>query len=68
MDIKKEINDEFIEGYVIMLTNDLSYKTKPSKRDCFYKQFSIHVGYDKKERCHGINGRVKEQNLEVLKI
>lgn len=32
---------EFVEGYTVFVTNDLSYAKPPKKPDCVYKQFSL---------------------------
>ena len=32
---------EFIEGYTIFITNELSYTRKTLKQECVYKQFSL---------------------------
>lgn len=39
---------EFAEGYVIFLTNELSYAKKPRKNDCVYKDFSLENGITKR--------------------
>lgn len=46
----KETAPEFLEGYTVFLTNDLTYIRKPSKVDCCYKDFSLEDGIVK----HGI--------------
>lgn len=38
---------EFLEGYTIFITNDLSYAKKPLKADCIYRQFSLEDGITK---------------------
>ena len=38
---------EFLEGYTIFITNDLSYAKKPLKEDCIYQQFSLEDGITK---------------------
>lgn len=35
---------EFLEGYTIFITNDLSYARKPLKENCAYHQFSLEDG------------------------
>lgn len=35
---------EFLEGYTVFLTNDLTYKKKPAKSDCIYNEFSLEEG------------------------
>lgn len=35
---------EFLEGYTIFITNDLSYTKKPLKENCIYQQFSLEDG------------------------
>lgn len=35
---------EFAEGYAIMLTNEPAYLKEPTKKDCYYKEFSLHEG------------------------
>lgn len=37
----KEHVSEFVEGYTVFITNELSYAKKPTKPDCVYKQFSL---------------------------
>lgn len=32
------------EGYAIFITNDISYKKPPVKKDCVYADFSLHEG------------------------
>lgn len=46
----KHTIDNFIEGYAIILTNERSYTSKPTKADCAYKDFSLHEGATK----HGL--------------
>lgn len=41
--IKKKLGEKFVEGYTVMLTNDLTY-LKSSKEDTVYADFSIHNG------------------------
>ena len=41
--LKKSLPD-FVEGYAIMLTNESSYLSEPSKLDCAYAEYSIHEG------------------------
>lgn len=43
---------EFLEGYTIFLTNDLSYIKKPAKPDCVYKDFSLEDGITKQGTLH----------------
>lgn len=38
---------EFLEGYTVFITNDLSYAKKPLKEDCVYQQFSLEDGITK---------------------
>lgn len=40
----KEYATEFIEGYTIFLTNELSYTKPPMKKDCVYRDFSLEHG------------------------
>ena len=42
-DLKRNVPD-FIEGYAIILTNEPSYLSEPTKTDCAYAEFSIHEG------------------------
>lgn len=46
----RENVQNFVEGYVIFLTNELSYAKKPIKSDCVYKDFSLENGIIK----HGV--------------
>ena len=46
----KDLVDDFIEGYAIILTNESAYLSEPLKADCAYKDFSIHEGAKK----HGL--------------
>ena len=41
--IRENVPD-FVEGYTIFLTNDLSYEKKPVKPNCIYKDFSLEDG------------------------
>ena len=41
--IRENVQD-FVEGYAIFLTNELSYAKKPVKLDCVYKDFSLEEG------------------------
>ena len=38
----KRACSEFIEGYTVMLTNELSYRRPPTRSSCNYAQFSLH--------------------------
>ena len=38
----------FIMGYTVFITNDLTYTKSPIKENCIYKAFSIHEGVIKK--------------------
>ena len=41
--IKANVSD-FIQGYTVFITNDLSYTKRPQKDDCIYKDFSLEQG------------------------
>ena len=43
----RDIAPEFLEGYTIFLTNDLTYTKKPAKPECVYKDFSLEDGITK---------------------
>ena len=47
--IKKNI-DNYIEGYTVFMTNDLSYTKKPLNDECIYKDFSLEEGNVKSGR------------------
>lgn len=40
---------EFIEGYTIFVTNELSYAKRPMKYNCVYKEFSLENGIVKSD-------------------
>ena len=44
----RENAPDFAEGYVIFLTNELSYAKEPRKSDCVYKEFSLENGIIKR--------------------
>ena len=39
--------DSFVEGYTIFITNEMSYKKAPTKKDCVYAAFSLEEGITK---------------------
>lgn len=47
IELIRENAHEFLEGYTIFLTNDLSYTKKPTKLECVYKDLSLEDGITK---------------------
>lgn len=45
----KRNSECFLEGYAIMVTNEMSYTKKPKTDNCVYNQFSLHDGSKKQE-------------------
>ena len=46
-ELKKTNEISFVEGYTVMLTNDLTYCSKPARDDVVYAAFSLHENAEK---------------------
>lgn len=43
-DIQEHESKFFQKGYTVFITNDLTYMKKPTKKNCYYREFSLEDG------------------------